>query len=93
MYDLYKNPKFIIELPEEVEEINEISKEDISILNNKMMNEENIEEDIFTDYTISQKEENGKKYIEISLVGEQLKYAENQLNYYQQQKLISMCII
>ena len=80
MYDLYKNPKFIIELPEEVEEINEISKEDISILNNKMMNEENIEEDIFTDYTISQKEENGKKYIEISLVGEQLKYAENQLN-------------
>ena len=79
-YDLFKNPEFLIELPSCIQTINTIRTEDIAILNNKTINEQGNEEDIFTNLEIEQFEETEKKYIQITLTGEQKEYLESQIN-------------
>lgn len=80
MKDLYKNPEFIIELPECVEAINNISVDSITLLNNTIINEEEIEEDIFKNIQIEQQESNNKKYIRVTAEGEQKSYTGSSIN-------------
>lgn len=79
MYDLYKNPTFTIQLPSSVETINQISLEEISILNNKRTDDLEQEENIFTDINISQTEENNIHYIQLSMQGEQTQYSNEEI--------------
>ena len=79
-YDLFKNPIFILELPECIIETNSIKKEDITILNNKVINELGNEENIFSSLDVQQNEIDGKKVIQISLQGEQKEHSQNLFN-------------
>lgn len=65
IYDLYKNPQFVIELPNEIEAVN---IEDAIILNN-----ENFQVDILDVRTL----ENGNKVIIVILNGEQTEYTKS----------------
>ena len=65
IYDLYKNPQFIIELPSELETVN---IDNVIILNNQYFEIETIEQGIL---------ENGNKAILIKLKGEQTEYTKS----------------
>lgn len=68
-FDLYKNPKFYIELPKEVEEVS-INKIDLLYEENLKLNEQ--ETKVITN-------ENGQKVIQIVLNGEQLEHGNSEI--------------
>lgn len=75
-YDLFKNPQFIIELPECIEEISPINQDEVVLLNNKASNDE----DIFNNLQIDEQEVNNRKYIVLGLEGEQGNYTQSSIN-------------